>query len=311
MARRLYIPAQVLDAISAHISSAVERAVQGFWSANEDEDTLTGHLGACLKTGMHTVMVVQDEINGPWKWSIDYAKFRGRGKNATESYLGADGILELSINMGYRTDTKSLLFQSKTDWSNSSDIVEQAIVMSTWREAAIGINYTPTSFDAYSIDSILACRGIKADAKGAITLQDALNQYFIRCKIGNTDLRYDARSRRLYWRDVNGLLVAVQFSIPERVRLNVAAPAQRRPLQVDKELVPDEINLHRMEVEPEEVLMPILAPAEISAKAMKRTLAMTYHPDRYSAYDQLFRDLATRRMQEVNTASDELAKREK
>jgi hypothetical protein len=118
MAHRLYIPAQVLDAISGHISTAVEKAVQGFWSANEDEDTLTGHLGACLKTGTHTVDVTQDEINGPWKWSIDYSKFRGRGKNATESYLGADGILELSLDMGYRRDTKSLLFQAKTDWEN-------------------------------------------------------------------------------------------------------------------------------------------------------------------------------------------------
>jgi hypothetical protein len=311
MARRLFIPAEVLDAISAHISTSIERAIQGFWSANEDEDTLTGHLGACLKTGMHTVIVTQDEINGPWKWSIDYAKFRGRGKNATEFYLGADGILELSVDMGSRTDTKSLLFQAKTDWVNSPDIVEQAIVMSTWREAAIGINYTPTSFDAYSIDNILSSRGVKANARGAIPLQDALSQYFIRCKIGNTDLRYDARSRRLYWRDVNGLLVSVQFSVPQRIRLNVEAPAQGKPLHADKELTPAEISQHRMEVQPKEVLMPLLAPVEIGAKLMKRTLAMTYHPDRYSAYDQLFRDLATRRMQEVNAASDELAKRDK
>lgn len=54
MARRLYIPAQVLDAISTHLSTAVEKAIQGFWSANEDEDTLTGHLGACLRTGTHS-----------------------------------------------------------------------------------------------------------------------------------------------------------------------------------------------------------------------------------------------------------------
>jgi hypothetical protein len=175
MARRLYIPAQVLDAISDHISIAVEKAVQGFWSANEDEDTLTGHLGACLKTGTRTVAVTREEINGPWKWSIDYSKFRGRGRNATESYLGADGILELSLDMGYRRDTKSLLFQSKIDWDNSPDLVEQAIVMSTWREAAIGINYTSTSFDAYSLDSILASRGIKANAKGAITLHQGRN----------------------------------------------------------------------------------------------------------------------------------------
>ncbi|HEV7949996.1 MAG TPA: hypothetical protein VGP24_09540, partial [Glaciihabitans sp.] len=82
MPRQLYIPAKVLDQISEHISSAVDRAVAGFWSGNEDEDTLTGDLGACLRTGSHTVEVIQDEISGPWKWSMTYSKFRGRGKGA-------------------------------------------------------------------------------------------------------------------------------------------------------------------------------------------------------------------------------------
>lgn len=307
MARRLDIPAQVLDDIADHVSAAMERAIQGFWSANEDEDALTGHMGACLKIGVRTVNVTQDQIKGPWKWSIDYTKFRGRGKAATESFLGADGILELSLDKGYRKDTKSLLFQSKTDWESSSDIVEQALLLSTWREAAIGINYTPTVFEAYSIDNILASRGIKAQAKGGLPLQDALNHYFIRCKIGNTDLRYDARLRRLYWRDMNGLVVAVQFSIPNRIRMNVQAPTAGGP----QEILPAEIHNHRMEVAPEDVLMPILAPPATSTKAIKRTLAMTYHPDRYSGYEQLLRDIVNRRMQEVNAASDELIKKGK
>jgi len=253
MPQRLYIPRQVLNSISEHINSAVELAVQGFWSANEDEDTLTGHLGACLRTRTHTVQVSDDEVNGPWKWSMDYAKFRGRGKGATERYLGADGIFELNLDWGYRTDTKSLLFQSKTEWDNSSELVEQSVLLSTWREAAVAINYTPTSFEAFSIDSVLSSRGVRMNARGAIPLQEALSEYFIQCKVGNTELRYDARQRRLYWRDNNGLVVGVQFSIPQRVRLSIESPAQKqKATAVDKEILPSEIHNHRMAVPLEE-----------------------------------------------------------
>ena len=306
MPRRIYIPAQVIDNISVHIQSAVTKAVEGFWSANEDEDTLTGHLGASIKTGTHTVNVVQDEISGPWKWSLDYSKFRGRGANATESHLGADGIFELNVDWGYRTERKSLLFQSKTEWDDSPDLVEQSILLSTWREAAIAIDYRPEGFEAFSVDSVLSSRGKRSNAGRGIPLQDALSDYFLKCKIGNTDLRYDTRSRRLYWRDTNGLLVGVQFSVPHRMRLKVQAPVQGQ--FVDKEIDPAEIHQHRMEVAPEEVLMPVLSDVNKKPKEMKRSLAMTYHPDRYGMYDQLFRDLTNRRMQEVNAAADELKK---
>lgn len=124
-------------------------------------------------------------------------------------------------------------------------------------------------------------------------------------------MRYDARSRRLYWRDTNGLIVGVQFSIPQRVRLNVQAPARKEANHVDKEILPSEIHNHRMAVSVEEVLMPVLAPANLNAKAMKRSLAMTYHPDRYATFSQFLRDITNRRMQEVNNASEELLKRRK
>jgi len=65
-----------------------------------------------------------------------------------------------------------------------------------------------------------------------------------------------------------------------------------------------------MQAEPEEVLMPLLSNHEETAKARKKSLAMTYHPDRYSPYDQLLKNLATKRMQEVNAAYDEVKKRD-
>lgn len=309
MPRRIYIPSQVVEDISAHIKTAVQKATDGFWSANEDEDTITGHLGASLKTGLHTVNVTQDEVSGPWKWSLDYSKFRGRGASATESYLGADGIFELNVIWSQRTEKKSLLFQSKTEWSDSPELVRQSMLLSTWREAAIAIDYRPDVFEAFSIDSVLASHGKRSNANNGITLQKALTDYFLVCKIGNTDLRYDTRARRLYWRDKNGLLVGVQFSVPHRIRLKVKAPTHEHT--VDKEIAPNEIHQHRMDVTPEEILMPVLSHEEKKTNEMKRSLAMIYHPDRHSAHDQLFKDIANRRMQEVNAAAKEMKKRGK
>lgn len=306
MPRRLSIPRQVVDSIAAHISAAIDIAQDGFWSANEDEDALTGHLGACLKKGPQSVEVTQDEVNGTWKWSIDYAKFRGRGQDATESFLGADGIFELRLDWGARRESKALLFQSKVAWTSSPDLVKQALLLSTWREAAIAINYTSSSFDAYSIDSVLASRGRERNARHRLTLKEALINHFLECRVGNTDLSYDARARRLAWRDRNGVRVATQFSVPHRVRLEVAAPTYKQQFTYDKLIPTRQIHLHRMEAEAEQILRPLFSDQEETVTVMRKALAATYHPDHYCGLDKFYRDLATKRMQETNSAADEV-----
>jgi hypothetical protein len=48
MVRRLYIPEEVKAAIQAHISESIARAIDGYDSASEEEDTLTGYLFGVL-----------------------------------------------------------------------------------------------------------------------------------------------------------------------------------------------------------------------------------------------------------------------
>jgi len=309
MARRLYIPKKVIESISSHVDQSIDQAIEGFWSANEDEDTLTGHLGACLRTGSHRVEVEREqkeEIFGTWRWSIDYAKFRGRGRQSTESVIGADGILELKLEFGQRTDTKSMLFQSKLDWSNDADLVNQSLLLSTWREAAIIINYTPTSFEVFSIDDVISSRGNKSEAKNDIDLKNAINEFFLQCEIGNTDLTYDARSRRLAWRSDTGIIVATQFSIPNRIRVNVKAPKYSDDFRYDKMISLQEIHTHRMQVDYEEIFYPLLSHQKVEPKKQKKVMSLSYHPDRFSAYDNLFQDIANKRMQEINSAFEKI-----
>src|ERR1700730_16724366 len=84
MRRPLYIPEEVKRDIRNHIVTAVTDAIGGFESASEDEDTLTGHLGATLRSPTRVVNVLEDQLTGRWRWSLTYTKFRGKGPSATE-----------------------------------------------------------------------------------------------------------------------------------------------------------------------------------------------------------------------------------
>ncbi|UCV17893.1 hypothetical protein [Ferribacterium limneticum] len=300
MPRRLYMPIEVLESIKKHISASIPKAVDGFMSANEDEDTMTGQFGACLRTGTHIVNVENAEIDGPWKWSIDYTKFRGRGKDATESFVGADGIIELSIDWSGRKETKALLFQAKMDWQSDKSLLQQAILLSTWREASLFINYTETAIEALSIDAVLRSRGVRSDAKDILPLADALTDYFLQCKIGSTDLAYDAVARQLRWRAGNGVTVATQFSIPHRLRVKVKAPGYKHKLEWNKLIPKSEIHSHRMAVEPDELIAPLLTSDVPEIKKQMQAISSAYHPDKLGKMDQLSMDLINRRMQEFN-----------
>ncbi|CAG0995579.1 hypothetical protein RHDC4_02797 [Rhodocyclaceae bacterium] len=263
---------------------------------------MTGHFGACLRTGSHAVDVENAEISGPWKWAIDYTKFRGRGKGATENLIGADGIIELSLDWSGRKETKALLFQAKMDWQSDRSLLQQAILLSTWREASIFINYTENAIEALSIDNVLRSRGVRADAKNVVPLATALTDYFLQCKVGNTDLAYDAVARQLRWRALNGVTVATQFSIPHRLKVKVKAPGYKHKLEWDKLIPISEIHSHRMAVEPDEVIAPLLTSETVEPKKQLQILSSAYHPDKLGPMDQLLKDLANRRMQEINAA---------
>ena len=203
MRRRVYIPEPVRTAIRAHVRERVEQSRGEFFSAAEDEDTLTGHLGARLQIPPQRVLLLEDELPGEWRWSITYKKFRGRGPKATETFLGADGIVELTVDSGFRIDQKTLLFQSKIGETGGTDLVRQALKLSTWREAAAVFSYTPDRFAAFTLDDVLEHRGRLPAASGT-SLGEFLADEFLECLVGDDELRYDAVRRELTWRASNG-----------------------------------------------------------------------------------------------------------
>lgn len=308
MRRRLYIPDEVRQAIREHLEAAVNRAVSGYLSAHEDEDTLTGHLGGSLRSGTQRVFVArsQTEIPGEWKWSITYYKFRGRGPRATERVLGADGLFELNLITGSRSEQKSLLFQAKVIGEGDRGLLEQCIKLTTWREAAFVLVYSEGGFTSVPLDSAVAARGALRPDMGT-PLAVYLGTDFLDCDVGDNELHYDARGKRLIWRAMNGEVVATQFAVNHRVAVNIEAPRWGEDLPgVDRLVASEDIYQFRMQASEDDVLglRGNLAPTVVR-QAQKR-LALTYHPDRFSELDVLHRQIMNRRMQEVNAAVHKL-----
>jgi hypothetical protein len=105
----IYIPLQVLQAIRDHVEKAVKHAEAGYPSAQEEEDTVTGELGGALRTDEDQVVNVTDGNRpGTWRWSINYSKFGSKSLDATESIVGADGILEIRVGSPERDQQNEL-----------------------------------------------------------------------------------------------------------------------------------------------------------------------------------------------------------
>ncbi|MCF0055386.1 hypothetical protein [Dyadobacter sp. CY356] len=313
--RRLYIPDEVKQDIQKHLTEKYTLALEGFLSASEEEDALTGDLGATLRIKNQKVFVQNSQIEKPgeWTWSINYHKFRGRGPGATENKLGADGILELTLKIGSRVEKKSLMFQSKINWTDDPNLIKETIKLTTWREAAFILNFTSKEFEAIDIDSVIASRGKRNNTLITTPLDKYIGTTFLDCIVGDVDLKYDAVSRKLIWRTTTGQVVATKFSIPHKIAIQITAPnvTYGHNLKYDQEILNDKIHDYRMDASEEEMLSLQENYNTWELRKARAKKALIYHSDSHSFGDALLDELMKRRMQEINAAHDKLKQKVK
>lgn len=281
-----------------------------FDSAGEDEDVVTGDFGSLIRRGPVNVPVDAPEGGGIWTWTITYKKLRGRGASATEKQVGADGLWEFTLDHGANgVQRKGALFQAKMVGAGGDKLFAQAVVMSTWREAAFVIEYTPDTVFAIHIDDVVAARGKAVRDSARVPFDEFLVDQFIACKVGDPDLLYDRRSRRLFWRDADDRIVVADFSVKHKFDVSVKPPWYFDPSlpRPDKELKPNEIHDHRMKAEPHEILRADISATKTELNKARRHIAQLYHPDRAGGFDDQIRAAMNRRMAEVNAAFDEAA----
>jgi hypothetical protein len=232
-----------------------------------------------MKINQQKVAVHDGEKRSVWKWSIDYRKFGSRGKDSTESIIGADGIFELHL---FRNDlqlSKSLLFQSKLNWTNKDEkLYEQCSKLITWSGAVTIINYTQDQFETYSLGKILLNQVSKPEMEK--TLVDLLGIDFIDCKIGDSDLFYDAFKKKLIWLDIFKKYVACKFNLNRRLKINIKAPNEHilENITISEEISKDDIYKHPLQND--NAFKDIKKVKNFKdLTAIKKELSKVYHPD--------------------------------
>lgn len=305
MVKKIYIPQQVKDSIQRHLNESITKGLKAYESAFEDEDVLTGHLFGLMKIEEQSVVIDSIEIGGTWKWAIDYKKFGGRGKGATESIIGADGIFELSLFRDNQESKKSLLFQSKLDWATRDEkLYLQCSKLATWLGAAIIVNYTQDEIETYSINEVLANQGRRPSEMKP--LNQLLSVDFMNCLIGDSDLRYDASHKRLIWRSKNNDIVATTFNLKRRLKLKITAP-KRFPYQekkIDKLVKPEEISQHQLKTDLNDFNLGNANTLK-ELRDIQKKVSMAYHPDRHTALPQEQIDLFSDLMKYFNNEFDQ------
>lgn len=302
MRRKLYFPPEVRNAIQVHVQQKMSEFHEKYDSAVADEDTMTGQFGVLLSSGERRT--VADGQN--WTWKIDYAKLGGRGKRAAESFVGADGILEIRVNGVQVEGRKSALFQAKFGEPRGKDALTQAIRLSTWREASLFLSYSEDVVVARTIDEVLQGTSSTRASLG-MPFPDFFNNVFLECALGDSDLLYDARARTLSWRDEAGQYIRVPFPVKHRIRTSIKSPYTSEPAY--HLISPEQIIDHRMDSTLEERLGLPQGFSLSELKKQQKVIRHAFHPDKLQRMlDQTEIAILNRRTGEFGEAYSQLRK---
>jgi hypothetical protein len=211
-------PESLWHDIREHVATAGRTAPSGYWSAAEEEDSLTGDFGATLRTGSNKLL--DSKTGRVWFWRVTYRKIRGRGPDATERLVGADGILQILVAYERRVFVKGLLFQAKNAWSSDRLLRRQCSRLGPWGDAAVVFDYRPESYDVYTVQQVVLSRGIRSLAGAPRSMANFLADSFVACKEGALGLYYRPSNRELFWPS-DPELVAAEFGVKHRIAIEV------------------------------------------------------------------------------------------
>jgi hypothetical protein len=192
------LPKSVLDSIREAYLRGISAAERGYIFGQEDEDVLTGALGQALLSEDRAVV----ENREVYVWRITYNKFRGRGKNAAEKILGADGIFQIDVRdaEGQILRRKGLLFQAKKGWQGKdAKLASQASLLAWPPGVAVVINYTPNGYKACLANIVNDAEGdrCKIAPEAMKSLTTTLGEDSLLCRVGLQGLFYNPLTKVL------------------------------------------------------------------------------------------------------------------
>ena len=192
------LPELVVRMLRDHYYAGVKKAEVRFRHHAADEDAVTGALGERL---IEPQILIQAD-GQVYEWSTSYYKLRGRGPNAPEKHLGADGIFQLEVldQRRHYIVRKGLLFQAKTDWNGrDARLVGQARELLEQSRSAIVIDYSRDGYSAIPATDVIEAEGFRERIRPAAdrTLAEVLGDEFVGCTRGDPGLYWEPERERL------------------------------------------------------------------------------------------------------------------
>lgn len=219
---RHFLPEKVFGAIQAYLREKGHKAEEGWECASKNEDTLTGDLGANLRTDRWRSVVLKSGEN--WRWKVTYHKFgSGGGKGAEEKHLGADGIIEVEVSTGKngRIIRKGMPFQAKKKGRISrKNLTGQVRKMERISRGSSAVfYYGPDNYEAMNGKRYLESKTKNLDNPKRIG--DFLADEFLPCKTGTMNMYHDSIRKILVLQNDEGRIMFIKFPIRHRIRIEV------------------------------------------------------------------------------------------
>lgn len=184
---------KVLNQIKTHISAKCAQSEEGYLFLDQEEDAVTGmFLENLRESDWQVVQTWWGREIGRWK--ITHHKFGGRGKNAMEKQLGADGIFQIHImdRAGRTLKRKGLLFQAKKGKSPIRDKTQFIKMESHAKQGSALFLYSEEGFYGQMSSDLLDNEPIEQ------RIDQLLNEEFLACNVGRDELYFDYDERRLF-----------------------------------------------------------------------------------------------------------------
>jgi len=204
------LPDELIEMIKEYIRKNSLAGERGWRFSNQEEDSLLGHYLGRLVSEKQFFL----RENKIYEWEIRYNKFRGRGKNALESLVGADSIITFEIeNKDSNEKTiKSILLQAKKE-GNNQGLERQKYLMDKFaKDGNFIFTCTP--------DGYFAQRDLDSDK---MRIGDFLSDVFISCFVGIEDMYYEDNRNELIRDDK-----AINFDIKDELSINVEIEKNNR-----------------------------------------------------------------------------------
>jgi hypothetical protein len=216
------IPHPVFESIQRHLAVASKDAVAGWENNREDEDSLTGDLGKCLRTKSDMLINVGSQA---WRYRVTYKKFRGRGDDAFEHESGADGIIQVEATLRDETYFKGLLFQAKKgERLRNGDLRGQLEKIEKMAPGGSAIVlYGPSGyFGLKGTEYLNSDENLVGPAHKKMLPLGSFFDEFLECKNGLRGMYYEAVRGRLVLPTIDLEIKAVQLDVRHRIKIEIA-----------------------------------------------------------------------------------------